>query len=859
MNRNAMRSQGLALALCLAVTPVMAAIDILVSPDDGLSGLTQALKQAREARLSNKAKPQAIRIVLKRGTYVLSAPWQITAADSGTTDAPLLIEPEAPGTVALTGGPAMSVSKRDSTRWYFAPPEGVDRIAERSGGQLYVNGNRAVLAREPNAGAWWFVQGASKDQLLMPPTDASKLKGLLEGQRERAIVHLMQSWTSGLHRVGKTTDDVSGSGRGIELLPAPKWPMLTFGSAQRYFVENLPGALDAPGEWLATNEHIVYIPRPEDTQASTAVWPRQPTLLTMRGDDNDGRRLSNVTIKGLKFAYTGAPTSIRGWVDGQGAISLPAAIEIENASNIILTQCDVRHTGGYGVWLKGNVINSEVSRCVMDDLGAGGIKIGLPTSNSAHPTGYNTVKGNVLMHTGRAFPGAIGIWVGRSGHNVLTDNVIGHTSYTGISVGWTWGYDEQGADGNQIKNNVLFNIGQGMLSDLGGIYTLGRGPGTVISGNLIRQVQDYPLYGAGAWGIYNDEGSSDILVDGNVVQGTRSGGYHLHYGRDNTVRNNLFADGGQAELRWSDPARSGDWLAQDNATSGQRAVGDIYLNGAPPETRVRMGIKAKAKDDGMTHVRVKSSADVADLSIQDGNGKLQAVWAATLDKARTTLRAAMAQPEVDKSLLTVPPASPTPTKPVLSWAWRFDQMPVGPVPMGLKFAPNKRAVPIVGVEPDPLRRGSGNCLLLTDGDAALARYEPYVFVPAERPLANTVVDFEVKLDAQSVLVHEWRDSAAHPYKTILKFTLSHQQGLQVAGKTLLPLPEGEWLRVKVQTHAGPQKSWSLDVRTASAAKGHWDDLPLSTALLPQIGWVGWISDTAMVSQTCLKSLSIHPL
>ncbi len=77
----------------------------------------------------------------------------------------------------------------------------------------------------------------------------------------------------------------------------------------------------------------------------------------------------------------------------------------------------------------------------------------------------------------------------------------------------------------------------GVLSDLGGIYTLGLHPDSVIRGNHIH---DITAYGYGGWGIYLDQGSSYFRVEENVCHHTKGGGFHLHYGRDNIVRGNAF-------------------------------------------------------------------------------------------------------------------------------------------------------------------------------------------------------------------------------------------------------------------------------------------------------------------------------
>ncbi|WP_316800576.1 right-handed parallel beta-helix repeat-containing protein [Pedobacter frigidisoli] len=542
----------------------------LGSIEKPLATLHSAIRKARELRrLNDPSIKNGIRIFLAKGVYQLHEPVVLRPEDSGTKESPTEII--ATEKVVLSGGVNIKGWKKLSGAVAGLPKAAIGKlwvadVPNFDGNgllfrQLWVNGNKAVRARNYNGDAMGRILAwDKKNQTCRIPLQKNESLSHINGME--MLIH--QWWAIANLRVKSVK--VAGNTAELSFMqpesriqsehpwPAPWISEKTGNSA--FYLTNAIQFLDEPGEWFEDMQKhkLYYWPKAsENMQHADVVVPALENLMKIEGTTD--HPVTFVNFKGISFEHATwlrpsrqghvphqagmymldayklnkAGTPDKPSLENQAWVGRPAsAVEVSYADHISFESCRFEHMASTGLDLRKGTADNQVKGNLFKDIGGTAILAGtfsdeatevhLPynPSDKREISTNDVIENNLITDVTNEDWGAVGIGAGYVRGIKISHNEISDVSYSGISVGWGWTKTENAMKNNTISANKIHHYGKHMY-DVAGIYTLSAQPESIITENVIDSIYKAPFaHLPEHWFyLYTDEGSSYFTIKNN--------------------------------------------------------------------------------------------------------------------------------------------------------------------------------------------------------------------------------------------------------------------------------------------------------------------------------------------------------
>ena len=559
-----------------------------------------------EARISadallqkDKERTTPILVMFRAGTYFLSTTLNFTSTDSGTSTLGIVYENYPDETPVFTGGEQLTGWKSSgSNTWEVTLPSttqyfeqlwynGQRRLRPRLGAgggttvgtyyrvasPVYVSSSQPNCTVETTAGKYECFdrfQYTSTDPISNTWKNLSPPSGNLCGASGNSYpsgdieLDLFERWSMSKMRIS-CIDTINH----IIYFTGPTATTQTTVSVanqtpiagHRYLVENIKDDLTQPGQWFldrsSSSWTLTYLANPgEDPNTDTVIIPQVSQLII-------AANLQYVTFSGLTFTNDNWTIPAAGYPSMQQEPALPVAISCQNCQYVTFTGDTVTQTSGGGVEFVTTSTSATTAYNVVEnsmfyDIGGQALRIGeLPyyTDTDSNVAQFTTVQNTALEGYGRVIASAPALSQGDGHDNTYTHNDIFDGYQDGIELcapACTPGQsDSHGVFNNTSSFNHIYNIGQGILSDMGCIYYDAdpSSTGNQMLNNKCHDVIDdvgLDADGYAGHGYYIDYNTANVLVENNLAYRVSSMALAQTCGPQtpntpNTIKNNIFA------------------------------------------------------------------------------------------------------------------------------------------------------------------------------------------------------------------------------------------------------------------------------------------------------------------------------
>ena len=546
------------------------AVDFYVSPNgnDKNPGTREkpfvTIEQAKQAVLNSvqNNKDNNFYIWLADGFYEIKSPLVFNAPELGNLDIEITVKALEEANPVISGGIVLKGwEKKENGIWVADLPGTYKNSNPR---ELFIEGIRGIRARSPNEG-YLRVKQVGEDR----HTNFFFNEGEFPIPEKKEEVELIFLYDWSIARIGvKEIDSKKNKLTAVDSIGVKNsayYRLDRWEKHPRYFLENAIEFLDADNEWfydLKKSKVYLKLPESRDPEHLQIVVPVSAGLIQLKGKEDN--LIKNIHFEGITFQHCawGIPKLGYGGVQacyfklrskGQASTALPAAVKAEWTENCSFKNCSFENLGTSGLWLSTGCKNCTVQNSGFEDISGNGIMIGEGKHRLVNGTPWwqeapgqaargNTIENCTITECGSQFYGAVGIWCGLAAETTIRNNEVYNLPYTGVSVGWMWNTTPTPCRANLIEGNHIHHVMQ-ILSDGGGIYTLGLQPGSKILKNHIHDIKTNAGK-AESNGMFLDQGTTNMVVANNLIYNIAKCPIRFNVAPNNLIKDNyLFCTG----------------------------------------------------------------------------------------------------------------------------------------------------------------------------------------------------------------------------------------------------------------------------------------------------------------------------
>jgi hypothetical protein len=517
----------------------------------------RARDHLRERDLSAIDAPR-VTVILRPGQYPVREPIRFGPQDSGTAATPIVYRGPSSGSAVVDGG-------REIDGWE----------------QTTINNTDAwkTVVPDVRAGDWYFrqlwVDGERRRRSILPQeTRAAFRDGTAHTQDEWGLYDVTDGDVGDSEFTFAVEDGAIDPGwhnfQDVELVLLDRWMdehghlvsfdpdsnvvelsnrTFTAFPEEHFYVTNVKEAVTEPGQWYLDREtgELFYVPYPDESMSDvTVVAPFADRLVDIGGPDGGESPVEHLYFRSLDFGHTTWSFQPTNTSDSQ-AEDVPAVVRYRGARECRVQECTFRNLGTYALEFERACRFNQVAGNEFVDVGAGAVQVGQHTDRVSSAAITETPewqrnRGNQFVDNhvhrfGRVFHRGVGFLVENVQEVLVAHNHVHDGYHSGVTAGGSMNYVDTVDRDFRFAHNHIHDLGKGLLSDFGGIYTRGRHPRTTVEHNYIH---DITVYDSPGNGLYSDLGDTGTLFRDNVVHDVQNG-YLMHYGHDVTLENNVFA------------------------------------------------------------------------------------------------------------------------------------------------------------------------------------------------------------------------------------------------------------------------------------------------------------------------------